>query len=576
MKNTDIIKDKLNILDVVGSYVKLEKTGKTYKGKSPFTNEKTPSFFVSPEKGFFYCFSSAKGGDMFTFIEEIERVDFKEALKILAQQAGVDLQTNYTNSQSHNDTLYCILDDITKRYEVYIRKNSDIIDYLLGRGLSKDTIVQFRLGFSQDSWQDCYDYLKSLKYTDEDIELTGLIIKKKGSGYYDRFRSRIMFPLFDGRGRIIGFSGRIHSSGDSKETAKYINSPEGPIFDKSRVLYGYHIAKTSMSKEDCCIIVEGQFDVLLAQQAGYTNTVAISGTGLTSEHIFMIKRFTSTILLAFDSDKAGIKATRRSIITAYEHGMNVRVILIPDQMDPADLIAHSKEQWDVCVRDSKDYIDYRLELFSQQEHSFEEKKNLIEQDLFTFVFLMQSAILQDRILQKFALLLGVSVDSVRNDFSAFKPEEEFKHVQDKKKKPTKTPTVDIQKNILYLYNYILEKGYLKEDGTEYLNQSKDIYLRMYASILDSDTENLDQTERNMQFFIYEEQHRDTLNHLFPKMLYTAIAEEYIRKLQEDSDLLLQKIRQAESKEKNEEMIEFQKKHQELLVLRTDIIHNLNR
>ncbi len=274
MNNTDIIKDKLNILDVVGSYVKLEKAGKTWKGKSPFTHEKTPSFFVSPEKGFFYCFSSGKGGDIFTFIQEIERVEFKDALKILAEKAGVELGKVSLEKNDETIRRYAILDDATKWYEINLRKNPAIVEHLLGRGLSKETIIKFRVGFSKDSWQDCYDYLKSRKYSDADIASVGLITKKDQGGYYDRFRSRIMFPLMDSRGRVVGFSGRIH--GDEDKGAKYVNSPDGPLFDKSKVLYGYHTAKTAISKADACILVEGQFDVLLAQQSGYINTVAIS------------------------------------------------------------------------------------------------------------------------------------------------------------------------------------------------------------------------------------------------------------------------------------------------------------
>ena len=573
MKNTDIIKDKLNILDVVSSYVKLEKAGKTYKGKSPFTNEKTPSFFVSPEKGFFYCFSSGKGGDMFTFIQDIERVEFKEALKILAEKAGIDLGTYSLLDGDQQSLRYKILDDITKWYEVHLRKNTDVVNYLTKRGLEKDTIIKFRLGFALDEWRDCYNYLKSRKYKDEDIEEVGLIIKKEGSGYYDRFRSRIMFPLFDSRARIVGFSGRIFTDEEGVQGAKYINSPEGPLFDKSKVLYGYHTAKTAMAKAGSCILVEGQLDVLMAQQAGYINTVAISGTGLTDQHVEMIKRFTDTLLLALDSDNAGIKATRRSVLSAYRHGMQVKIISMPEGMDPADTIARSTEQWDVCVSDAKDYIDYRLEHMTKQEISFEEKRTLITQDLFPFVSHMQSAMIQDRILQKLSLFLGVSVEAVRNDFAQFTPQDDdmitpLTHSSNEKEVSSMMGSRD---EILYMYHYFKDKGYIDEFID--LEKSTHLYQKIYQSDIEHDCNELDETLKNMQIFILEEQYKDMPEISFEKMLFTALIEERIRQIEAKSQKMLENIRQTELKGDQDAFQKLLKEHQELLLEKTTLMNN---
>ena len=573
MKNTDIIKDKLNILDVVSSYVKLEKAGKTYTGKSPFTNEKTPSFFVSPEKGFFYCFSSAKGGDMFTFIQEIEQVEFTEALKILAEKAGVDLGTYSLEDSDKQARLYKILDDITKWYEVHLRKNNDVITYLTDRGLHKDTIIEFRLGFALDQWRDCYNYLKSRKYSDEDIEAVGMIIKKEGSGYYDRFRSRIMFPLFDARGRIVGFSGRIFTDDKDAQGAKYINSPEGPLFDKSSVLYGYHRAKTAMAKAGSCILVEGQFDVLLAQQAGYVNTVAISGTGLTDEHIAMIKRFTDTVLLALDSDNAGIKATRRSVLAAYRHGMQVKIITMPAGMDPADTITHSKDQWDVCVKDAKDYIDYRLGILGKQDMSFEEKQTLITQDIFPFVYHIQSAMVQDRTLQKLSLFLGVSVESVRNDFAKFKPEEDDNInpiVHAPSKEPSAPATMESQNEILYMFNYIQDKGY--QENFSSFTEIQDLYYKIYQSDIQEDCKNLDEMLKNMQLFVLEDRYKNIPETSFEKLLNIALSEERIRQIDNESQKILERIRHTELAGDTEEIKKIQHEHQNLLLEKNNLMN----
>ncbi len=574
MNNTDIIKDKLNILDVVSSYVKLERAGKTYKGRSPFTNEKTPSFFVSPEKGFFYCFSSGKGGDIFTFIQEIERVDFKESLKILADKAGISLDTHTLEDNSQKDIQYKILDDITKRYEIHLRKNSAVVDYLLKRGLTKETLITFRIGFARDDWSDALDYLKSRKYTQSDIESVGLIIHKEGtSRYYDRFRSRVMFPLFDGRGRIVGFSGRIFSDNLESKGAKYINSPEGPLFDKSKVLYGYHTAKSEMSKADACILVEGQFDVLMAQQSGYVNTVAVSGTGLTDAHVSMIKRFTDTLILAFDSDNAGIKATRRSALVGYKHGMNIRIVSLPDGMDPADVIHHSKEQWDVAVRDAQDYIEYRLGFLTTKNLSFEEKKKIINEDIFTFVYLMKSSITQDKMLQKIALFLGVSVESVRDEFKSFSPHEEIpSQVIKEHTLKKKTEEVSIQKEILLFYNYVIDKNIPLE--SDLLDTIKSLYQDVYSSELSEDAQSIDDTEKNMQLFVFENKYKDTAEHFFLNAIHTMIAEEKIRILSQQANTLLEKIRQAEGKGDAHTVIQLQKEHQQLLTEKNNLTHTI--
>lgn len=572
--NTDIIKDKLNILDVVGSYVKLEKAGKTYKGKSPFTHEKTPSFFVSPEKGFFYCFSSGKGGDMFTFIQEIERIDFKEALRILADKAGISLDSHILKKNPHESIQYKILDDITKHYEIHLRKNSKVVEYLLKRGLTKETLIQFRVGFALGEWSDAYDYLTSRKYNQADIQSVGVIINKEGTTrYYDRFRSRVMFPLFDGRSRVVGFSGRIFTDDPDEKGAKYINSPEGPLFDKSAVLYGYHTAKSAMSKAGSCILVEGQFDVLMAQQSGYVNTVAVSGTGLTDTHIAMIKRFTDTVVMAFDSDNAGIKATRRSALAAYRNGMNVRIVSMPEGMDPADLIAHSKEQWDVCITDAEDYIDYRLGFLEKQNLDFNRKKKIIHEDIFTFVYLMKSAMTQDKMLQKIALFLGVSIESVRSEFTHFTPDEDISQLNNvSSNRAVEYNNSGAQKEILYLYNYFLDKKYSSDE--ELLKKIFKLYTEIFKSQIDEDISNLDETEKNMQLFVFEERYSDSPEHFFLQSVYTMIAEEKLRALTIESQGVLEEVRKAEGKGDVVRIAELQKQHQQLLAVKTDLMNSI--
>ena len=566
MKTTDLIKEKLNILDVVGSYVTLERAGKTYKGKSPFTNEKTASFFVSPDKGFFYCFSSGKGGDIFTFIEEIERVEFKDALKILADRAGVDLGTITLEDQGIEKKRFAILDAATRWYEVHLRKNTDVVNYLLGRGLSKDTMVAFRLGFAPDAWREAATYLTTKKgYSTEDLASVGLVIEKEGSAAYDRFRSRIMFPLFDGRGRVVGFSGRIFGKDD--ETAKYINSPEGPLFDKSKVLYGYHTAKAAMGKAGFCILVEGQLDVLMAQQAGYVNTVAISGTGLTDDHVTMVKRFTDTIVLALDADKAGIKATRRSVLSAYRGGMQVKVVRMPDGTDPADLINKSREQWDLAVSDAKDYVDYRLELLADTD-GFDERRTAIIEDVFPFILHTKSAMVQDRILQKVARFLGVSVESVRDDFGSFNPNpddlivpRELGEVNDGKN--SSGLSLNPKDEILFTLSYLRDRG--EDLDPAWHDDLSKRYTETFDTSIDDDMAALDQTSTNVNLFVLENRYQDTSSTQLMRTLDRSLIEESINRLKGESNTLLESIRQAEASGDQAKVADLQSKHQQLLL-----------
>jgi DNA primase len=571
---TELIKDKLNILDIVSAYVKLEKAGKAYKGKSPFNNEKTPSFFVHPDKGFFYDFSAGFGGDIFTFIEKIERVEFPEALKILAEKAGVTLEYSEQSQkeQSERVRLFELLDLATKWYEVQLRKNKDVVDYLLKRGLTKETIVKFRLGFVPDGWRDIYDYLKSKNFTDREIERAGLAVAKQGSGYYDRFRSRIMFPLFDGRGRVVGFSGRIW--GESDKAAKYINSPEGPLFDKSKVLYGYHFAKSAMSKEDYCILVEGQLDVLLSQQSGYENTVAISGTGLTDEHIGMIKRFTDTIYLALDSDKAGIKATRRSIIIAYKHNMRVKVILLNSGEDPADTILRSKEAWDVAVMEPLDYIDYRIQLIEKNNPDFEEKQSLVQKDLFQFISFTKSATTRDHMLQKIALFLGTPIEAVRNDFENYKPEEVLEQKEDLKNKVViKKEQKDEEKEFIFLYNY------LQENFLEEFNLIKDEIKKKYFEIFEKEIgksiESLSKEELAMSIFVFDEEFSDKDYKYFEQNIKSLLLHLELHSLEEKSKKLQEEIRKEQIMKPGVLPKELLEKNSDILIKIASIKSNIN-
>jgi DNA primase len=563
----ELIKEKLSILDVVGSYVKLEQAGKDWKGKSPFTNEKTPSFYVSPDKGFYYCFSSGKGGDMFSFIQEMERIEFKEALILLAERAGVDLGKSDYQEDSPDKVLYQLLDDATKWYEVNLRKNKEVVDYLVGRGLTKETIVAFRIGYAKDSWDDLYTYLKKKKYTDQQIQQAGMGVAR-GQGSYDRFRSRIMFPFRDHRGRVVAFSGRIFTKDLESKEAKYVNSPEGPLFDKSKILFGYDSAKQAIAKQETCILVEGQFDVIMSQQAGNLNTVAVSGTGLTDEHIKIIHRFAKTIILGFDADSAGIKATKRSVLKAYEHGLSVKAVILPPGKDPADIIKETPSQWQVALSSARDYLGYRLDIFNREfpQSSFEERHQLITQEIFSFVQVVSSKVVQEKYLQDIALFLGVHVDSVQKDFESFMQHNVVETESSNQEVLAVEPKIKSSSDISHEEIVGLSLLIKEQDEVSWKTvQEKydETFLEITGSRLNQYVESFQDTILAMLSFKYQSMFESSNVSKLIELLHTNIVSLQIRKLKQDSEELLSSIRRYEHQGDEAHVAQLQHEHLEL-------------
>ncbi|NTW46401.1 MAG: DNA primase [Candidatus Moranbacteria bacterium] len=339
------IKARLNIVDVVGSYVRLTKAGAYWKACCPFHNEKTPSFTVNEERQAFHCFGCGKGGDILSFVEEMEGVEFREALKLLAERAGVEVPKYRRNDPlsperaEEPDRTREILELSTKFFEKQLWEGEGAkraLPYLRKRGLSDETIRTFRLGYSLAGWRHLHDFLLSRGYRADELERAGLVIAKEGrSGHYDRFRDRIMFPISDVVGRVIGYSARVTPGGDESQ-AKYINTPETPVYHKGRVLYGLPLAKQAIKEAGATILVEGQMDVIACHQAGMRNTVAASGTALTGEQLDVLKRYGREIRLFFDMDGAGQAAAWKSALLAFGKEMSVSVVLLPEGKDAAD------------------------------------------------------------------------------------------------------------------------------------------------------------------------------------------------------------------------------------------------
>jgi DNA primase len=381
------IKERLGIADVIGTYVKLEKAGANFKARCPFHNEKTPSFFITPARNTYYCFGCGAKGDIFSFVQEFEGVDFMGALKVLAERAGVELKRERPEARSERERLFSCVESATIFYQknLYTKtENATAVDYLLARGLTKETIKEWRIGFAENDWRRLLHYLThERKFNLNEIEKTGLIIRKENirnsvgaryagidksisaDNYYDRFRGRIMFPLFDSSGRVIGFSGRIFgvSPEEEKTSAKYLNGPETELFHKSEVLYGFHEAKSAIRERGFSILVEGQMDMLMSQQAGWKNTVAVSGTALTLQHLGRLQRLSEKVIMAFDPDSAGVKAANRSAQMALSLGMDVRIAALPKGEDPALFILNHRDQpekWQAILDNATHIVNFTL------------------------------------------------------------------------------------------------------------------------------------------------------------------------------------------------------------------------
>ena len=413
------IKEKMTIVEVVGSYVKLDRAGTALRARCPFHAEKTPSFYVSPERGTYHCFGCNQGGDIFTFVEQMEGVDFKGALKILAEKAGVEIVYEHGGAgkeeKDERDRLFEILEAATIFYISHLTPEARA--YLAGRGVSDTTIKEFRLGFAGNGWTECIDHLKSKGFSERDIVEAG-VGKPGDRGSLDKFRNRIMFPIADSAGRVIGFSGRTFGEHASPDAPKYLNSPETPLFHKSKILYGFDRAKTSIRKLNCAILVEGQMDLLMSHQSGWGNTVAVSGTAFTAEHAALIHRMTDNLVIALDGDQAGIKAAGKAARASLQAQLNVKVAELPTGLDPADLIQkEGPDAWKAAIRDAKDIITFLLDVLEKHTKGTDGMRRAVETIVLPFLSDVRSPIAREQYVKEIATRLGVSQESVMQAFA---------------------------------------------------------------------------------------------------------------------------------------------------------------
>ncbi len=426
MDTVQKIKEKLSILEVVAPYVKLTKSGRNYKGLSPFNKEKTPSFYVNPERGTYYCFSSGQGGDQFEFVQKMEGVDFKGALKILAEKAGVEMvYTGSKQDKGKQDRLYEAMSRAQALYTSLLDSKGDAYTYARSRGLSEKSIKDWNLGFAPDAWRTVLESLSASGFSTEELVAAGLIKEadeKKGT-WYDRFRNRLMFPIQDTAGRTVAFTGRAL---DPNDQAKYLNSPETELYRKSEILFGMHKAKDAIRTRGFALLVEGQMDLLILHQIGFTNTVALSGTALTPTHLSLIKRYADNLMLALDSDRAGLNASMKSALVALKAGLRVKAVRLPEGKDPADLATEDPKEFTKRVSEALPIIEFFLSVLSESEKDSHRLIIKAEQVVLPLIAAIQSPMEREHFVGIAAQRLGSTPEALRQALARLPKEGEEK------------------------------------------------------------------------------------------------------------------------------------------------------
>ena len=566
--NVEQIKEKLDIVDIISGYIKVEKAGINYKAKCPFHNEKTPSFFISPTRQSFYCFGCGEKGDIFSFVEKFEGLDFKGALETLASKAGVELKNfKQTNDvKGEKDKLFEIMEKATQIFEKQLIENKEALNVLKKRGVTNDSIAKWRLGFAKNEWRSLYDNLQN-NFSKEEMLEAGLIKKtdnETNSGqikYYDTFRDRIMFPINDSAGRVIAFSGRAikdPSTGSEQENKipKYLNSPETKLFYKSEALYGFDVAKNHIRKLDYTVLVEGQMDLLMSHQVGILNTVASSGTALTELHLKKIGKLSNRIIIAYDSDDSGEKASRRAAEMAMALGMEIKTVSLPEGEDPASIIKKDPAKWKKALKESQHFIDFSLNKALEEKEDRNITKEIIK-NVLPLVSLIKSEIEKSIFVKKIALKMKVHEQDVLNDLKKIEKKEDPNKGEDPFKNYSKIVNLErILAGIIFLeeFNKSKKSKNLKEKWQQIVNKEKV-------------EEILANFEKNKEALIFETENygeKGSLDEIAKDILKRLELKELKTKLQKITIILDDKSLSKENKKKTEANFnKIQKRIQEL-------------
>lgn len=440
----DRIMEATDIVEVIGEFVQLKKRGANYVGLSPFANERTPSFTVSPAKGIFKDFSSGKGGSAVTFLMELEKFTYPEALKWLAKKYSIEVEetiesTENREEENHRESLMIVTGYASKFFHDSLLETDEGksigLSYFKERGFSNDTIKKFELGYSPDQWEAFTGQALKDGYQQEFLEQSGLSVKRDNGSLYDRYRGRVMFPIHSFTGRVIAFGGRTLKN--DKNVPKYVNSPESEIYHKSNVLYGLYFAKKAIREEDNCFLVEGYADVLSVHQAGIENVVASSGTSLTVEQIRLISRFTKNITILYDGDAAGIKASLRGLDMILEEGLNVKVVLFPDGHDPDSYVKNfGTNGFKKHIEDNKkDFILYKTDILLKEAGNDPIKKADVIREIVESVAKIPDSIKASVFIKECSYLLQIDERALLSELNKMRTAKARKDSQQQNQRP---------------------------------------------------------------------------------------------------------------------------------------------
>ncbi len=515
----DEVKNRIDIIDVVGDFVSLKRSGQNYKALSPFNNEKTASFYVVPAKGIFKDFSSGKGGDAITFVMEHEGMSYLEAIRYLAKKYGVEIKEEQRSveeqvQQSERDGLYIAMNFAKDHFKELLLTNEEGksigLSYFRERGFNDRTIEKFELGYTLNEWDHLYKTAIGKGYSEQILEKAGLIIKKEDANkpesfrIYDRFRGRVIFPVHNLSGKIIAFGARILTK--EKDQPKYINSPETEIYHKSNVLYGMFQAKNAIRREDFCYLVEGYTDVISMHQADVDNAVASSGTALTEEQIKLIRRFTENVTVLFDGDAAGIKAALRGIDLILKGGLNVRIVLLPDGEDPDGFSKKmgSTDFKKYLLSHSKDFISFKIDLYANDAAQDPIKKAEAIREIVTSISLIPDAIKRSVYIQETGRLLKMAEGVLLTELNKILIQDKRKNDQDRTREEKREPVEPV----------IAEAPLGKADDAGMIQRQEREVVRLLINYADSE---LEEDVDLISYFISEFEDLEFTNSTYAKI-----------------------------------------------------------
>jgi len=562
------IKERLDIVDVIRGYLKLEKTGANYRAICPFHSEESPSFFVSPARQIWHCFGCSEGGDMFEFVKKIEGIEFGEALKILADKAGVELKRQNFKKRNKKKELYEICDLAATFFQKQLEKSKTgkkAKKYLLDRNISEDSIKKWRLVYAPANWRTLLKFLENKGYERDKIVKTGLVIRKgskSSSGmkqnFYDRFRGRIMFPVFNLHGQAIGFGGRILGKAD--DTAKYLNTPNTPLYDKSKVLYGLNEAKVEIRKRDNCILVEGYTDVIMSHQAGVKNVIATSGTALTARQLKILKRYSDNLTTAFDMDLAGDSATKRGIDMAQAKDFDVRVIMMPEDSDPADMAAEDPKKWKEKIKDSKSIFDYYFETtFAKYDKETPKGKKKIAKVLLPVIKQIPNKIEQSQWIQRLAEKFNTKEENIEAELKKVRTKRNDYYDKENNKKEEKGTEKRQKSRLEKLQDRIVSLAIKDEKITEELDKNVTKYFTSaHKEILNNLKEDKDdfKKDKTEQLFNYLSLKADVdFKDIEPKEEFKACLKQFKKLVIKKQLTKISKELYKAEKEENEKKVE---------------------